>query len=235
MTAIWRWGLAAALVFWSGSLLLVPSYPKDIADRMLPARSLQGGGPVTIAFMGTSLTAGSFWPDSVAAAVSVCLARPVRALRFAQGGATSDWGRGQIGAVIAAAPDIVVMEFAINDADLRRGVSLAASADNHSAILTRLRQGLPEVRLVLMTTNPARGLRQLLRPRLPAYYGLYHRMAADKNVGLIDFTPRWLAVPDMAEGFPDGLHPTDAVAVAVVGPVMTAYLAGLLGSTCAPA
>ena len=232
MTAIWRWGFAVALIFCSGSLLVFPSYPKAIADRMLPAWPLQGDTPVTIAFMGTSLTAGSPWPDRVAAALSVCLARPVRALRFAQGGATSVWGRGQTAAVIAAAPDIVVVEFAINDADLRHGVSLAASADNHAAILDGLRQGVPEGFVVLMTTNPARGMRQLLRPRLPAYYGLYHRLAADKDVGLIDLTPRWLAVRNMAQSLPDGVHPTDAAALAVVGPVMTAYLARLLGGTC---
>ena len=167
MTAIWRWGIAAALIVWFGSMFVLSSYPKEAADRLLPAEPLPGNAPIAIAFMGTSLTAGSLWPDRAAEALAVCVARPVRALRFAQRGATSVWGIEQIEAVIAAAPDIVVMEFAINDADVRRGLSLAASADNHHAILTRLKQGLPEARVVLMTTNPALGLRRLLRPRLP--------------------------------------------------------------------
>ncbi len=233
MTAAWRWGLAAALIAWLGSMFVVPPYPNDISDRLLPAGPLHSGTPVTIAFMGTSLTAGSPWPDGVAEALAICVARPVRPLRFAQGGATSVWGGSQIETVIGAQPDIIVMEFAINDADLRRGLSLAASADTHRAILTRLQQGLPGVRIVLMTTNPALGLRRLLRPRLPAYYALYHRLAAKHNTGLIDLTPRWLALPNMAQALTDGLHPTDVAAISVVVPVVTAYLGGLLGRECA--
>lgn len=232
MTAIWRWGIAAALIVWFGSMFVLSSYPKEAADRLLPTESLPGNAPITIAFMGTSLTAGSIWPDRAAEALAICVARPVRALRFAQGGATSVWGIEKIEAVIAAAPDIVVMEFAINDADVRRGLSLAASADNHHTILTRLKQALPEARIVLMTTNPALGLRRLLRPRLPAYYALYRRLAVDHNTGMIDITPRWLAMPHMAQELTDGLHPTEAAALSVVVPVMISYLVGLFGGKC---
>lgn len=233
MRAVLRWGLAAALIVWLGSLFMMSSYLEQTTDRSLSAMALPGDAPVTIAFMGTSLTAGTPWPDRVAEALAICGPSPVRALRFAQGGATSVWGRGQTEAVIAANPDIVVVEFAINDADLRRGLSLSASAQNHHAMLTRLKHGLPEARIVLMTTNPVFGLRRVLRPRLPAYYALYHRLAADHDTGLIDLTPRWLAVPDMMQSLIDGLHPTDVAAISVVVPVATSYLAGLLGRGCA--
>ena len=233
MRTAWRWGLSAALIVWLGSLLVFSPYPKTISDRSLPAGTLQDAAPATIAFMGTSLTAGSPWPDRVAEALAKCVIHPVRPLRFAQGGATSVWGGLQIEAVIAAAPDIIMMEFAINDADLRRGLSLTESGDNHHAILTRLQQGLPGVRIVLMTTNPALGVRRLLRPRLPAYYALYHRLAAEHNTGLIDLTPRWLAKPHLAQELTDGIHPTDIAALSVVVPVVTAYLGGLLGGDCA--
>ena len=234
MTAVWRWGLAVAIIFWLCSIFLVLPYPKQVSDRLLPARPVQGIAPVTIAFLGTSLTAGSPWPDRVAEALAICLAHPVRALRFAQGGATSVWGVGQIEAVIAVDPYIIVIEFAINDADLRHGLSLAASASTHQAILTRLRQALPEARIVLMTTNPALGVRRLLRPRLPAYYGLYRQLADDHDTGLVDLTPRWLALPDLAQKLTDGLHPTDGAAVSVVVPVVPPYLAGILGGDCVP-
>jgi lysophospholipase L1-like esterase len=234
LTVVWRLGLAAALIVWLGSMLVFSSYPKDASDRLLPAETKQGNTPVTIAFMGTSLTAGSLWPEGVVEALAICVKHPVRALRFAKAGVTSVWGLSQTEALIGAHPDIVVMEFAVNDADFRRGLSLAASADNHHAILTRLKQGLPKARIVLMTTNPVLGLRRLLRPRLPAYYTLYHRLAIDQNTGLIDLTPRWLAVPDMAQELTDGLHPTAAAVMSVVVPVVTLYLAGLLGQNCSP-
>lgn len=232
MTATLRWGLAAALIVWLGSILVFSSYPKDASDRLLPAGSPHDDSPVTIAFMGTSLTSDAPWPDGVAEGLAACVMQPVRALRFAQGGATSAWGVTQIEAVIAAVPDIVVMEFAINDADLRRGISRAASRDNHHVILTGLQQGLSDARIVLMTTNPALGLRRLLRPRLPAYYALYYQLAADHDAGLIDLTPRWLASSGLAQDLTDGIHPTDAAATSVVVPVVTAYLAGLLGKNC---
>lgn len=234
MTAIWRWGLAVALIFWLCSIFLVLPYPKQASDRLLSARPLQGIAPVTIAFMGTSLTAGSPWPDRVAEALAICLTHPVRALRFAQGGATSVWGIGQIEAVIAADPHIIVIEFAINDADLRHGLSLAASAATHHAILTRLKQALPEARIVLMTTNPAFGVRRLLRPRLPAYYALYQRLAVDQDTGLVDLTARWLAAPDLAQKLTDGIHPTEGAVKSVVVPVVAPYLAAALGGGCAP-
>ena len=234
MTAVWRRGLAVALIIWFGTKLVFSPYSKVVSDRLLSADALRGKIPVVIAFMGTSLTAGSPWPDHVAGVLAVCVTHPVRALRFGQGGATSVWGLSQIEGVIAAGPDIVVMEFAINDADLRHGLSLSASEDNHHAMLTRLKQGLPKTRIVLMTTNPALGLRRLLRPRLPAYYALYHQLAAENNTGLIDLTPRWLAVPNMAQDLTDGLHPTDTAALSVVVPVVTSYLAGVLGRGCGP-
>ena len=233
MTAAWRWGLAAALIVWLGSMLVLSSYPKEAADRRRPAEPLSGNAPIAIAFMGTSLTAGSIWPDRVADALAICVARPVWALRFAQGGATSVWGVGQIETVIAADPDIIVIEFAINDADLRNGLLLATSADTHHAILTRLKQALPEARIVLMTTNPTLGVRQLLRPRLPAYYALYRQLAADHDTGLVDLTARWLALPDFAQKLTDGVHPTEAAAISVVVPVVAPYLAGVLGGSCA--
>lgn len=234
MTGAWRWGLAAALMIWLGSPFLFLSYPKEVSDRLLPAEDKQDHGPVAVAFVGTSLTADSPWPEGVVEALETCVKQPVRALRFAKGGATSVWGLSQTEAVIGAQPNIVVIEFAVNDADIRRGLSLAASADNHRTILTLLKQGLPEARIVLMTTNPVFGLRRLLRPRLPAYYDLYHQLAAGQNIGLIDLTPRWLTAPDIAQKLTDGLHPTAAAAMSVVVPAVTNFLAGLLGHACSP-
>ncbi len=232
MSAIWRWGAAAILIIGINSLSLVSSYPKVAADRWLPTADIQTGTLVTIAFMGTSLTAGDPWPDLVAERLQKCTHHPVRALRFAQGGATSVWGLTQVEAVIAAAPDMVLMEFAINDADLRRGLSLAGSRDAHRAILARVKQGLPKAQVVLLTTNPALGLRRLLRPRLPAYYALYHRLAVDHWTGLVDLTPRWLAMPDMVQALTDGLHPSPKATAEVVVPAITSYLARVLGDQC---
>ena len=231
MIAFRRWGLAVAVIAGLCSLFLVPPLPKA-ADRPLSPIALPDPALVKIVFMGTSLTAGYSWPDLVASRLQACLAASLHVLRMAEGGVTSVWGLARIEAVIAEAPDLVVVEFAINDSDLRLGLSLQQSRDNHRALLSRLKQALPEARIILMTTNPATGLRRLLRPRLASYYALYHDLAAEMDLGLIDLYPRWLALPQAAQALTDGVHPSTESAVAVIVPTVTAYLGGLLGKTC---
>ena len=233
MNGVFWWGLIVGLGIVLGSLLMFSSYPRVAADRPPLPFVLKDKAPLTIVFMGTSLTAASGgWPALVAQSLEACRPNSVQALRIARGGATSAWGVSQLETVIALAPDLVVLEFAINDADLRRGISLTASEANHRAIVTRLKLRLPEVPIILMTTNPAIGLRRLLRPRLPAYYALYHKLSLETGAGLIDLTPRWLTSPTLAQDLTDGIHPSPAAAASVVVPVVTAYLARLFGMDC---
>ncbi len=234
MNGTWRRGLAVVVIAGLGSLFLISSPPKGAADRPLLPLFIAANAPVTVIFIGTSLTAGDPWPDLVIERLRDCVAHPLRARQIAEGGVTSAWGLSQTQAVIAAVPDLVVLEFAINDADLRRGLSLSDSRDNHRTLLARLKQGLPKARIILMTTNPATGLRRLLRPRLAAYYAQYRTLAAEMDVGLIDLYPRWLALPRAAQGLTDGVHPAPDSAALVIVPVVTAYLGGLLGQTCTP-
>jgi len=194
--------------------------------------SVTGAPPLRLAVFGTSLTAGSHWPEATAAALERCLDRPVTLIRVARPGAGSAWGLAETARVAAAAPDIVLIEFAINDADLRDGIGLEASAANHRAILAALAQARPEARLVLMTMSPAERLRGLLRPGLARHYAAYRALAAETGAGLVDLYPRWRALPQAARGLADGLHPTDAAAQAVILPVLVPYLARLAGGAC---
>ena len=232
MKSLWRLGLVIALIAGAGSLYVLSPPQKAVADRQLPAVVLRKDGPVTIVFMGTSLTAGDPWPDRVTQQLETCLKHPLRAFRIAQGGATSAWGLDQVDVVIAKAPDLIVLEFAINDADLRRGLSTSESYETHRALIARLKQALPEAQVILMTTNPATGLRRLLRPRLAAYYALYRDLAAEMDLGLIDLYPRWLALPQAARGLKDGVHPSAESVAVIIVPTVTTYLGGLLGQTC---
>ena len=234
MSAFGRWGLVGAVIAGLCSLFLFSPASGKPGDRLLSPIDPTSAAPLTIVFMGTSLSARVPWPDLVIARLAECGAAPLRARRIAEGGVTSAWALSRIEAVIAAAPELVLLEFAINDADLRHGLSLGTSRDNHRVLISRLKQGLPEARIILMTTNPATGLRRLLRPRLAAYYALYRELAVELDVGLIDLYPRWLAVRNLTQSFTDGLHPTEAAALSVVAPVVTSYLARLLGKDCAP-
>ena len=151
----------------------------------------------------------------------------------ARPGATSRWGLAQVGRVAALEPDLVIVEFAINDADLADGLRLGRSVAVHHTLLGELAALAPEARVLLMTTNHARGPRGWARPRLGAHYAAYAALARRHGAGLLDLYPRWLARARGGEdGLADGLHPSDAAARAVVLPPLLAQLTAA-GADCA--
>jgi hypothetical protein len=224
--------LAAALI--SGILAWgIPGRaPPPPQDRPL-ARPLPAADPLRLTVFGTSLTAARGWPEDLAAALGRCLGREVVLARVAGPGMGSAWGLGQVAAVAATAPDLVLMEFAINDADLRDGLSLAESRDTHRRLVAALRAALPEAAVVLMTMSPAQGLRGLMRPWLGQHYAAYRDLAAGADLGLVDLYPRWLALPRPARGLArDGLHPDPQVAAGVIVPAVLDYLGRAAGTDC---
>lgn len=180
-----------------------------------------------IVVLGTSLSHREIWPTALAEALTACWGHPVPMTVIARPGAAVDWGLTQVAQVAGAQPDIVLVEFAINDADLRDGHSLGAARRLHGQLLTELQTALPEAAIVLMTMSPAHGLRGLMRPRLGAHYLQYRTLAETYDVGLIDLFPHWLALPRAARGLQaDGLHPDPQVAADLIAPKAAAVLTG---------
>ena len=213
-----------ALAVLAGLWLVWPADPGPAADRALP-RPLPEGALTIVAF-GTSLTAPpQSWPDRLGPALAICRGAPVRMHRVAGPGMGSDWGMGQTEAVAALSPDLILMEFVINDADLSDGVPVRHAAENHAKIVSNIAENAPSAQVALMTMSPAQGLRGWIRPWLPDHYRAYRRLAADLDLGLLDVYPRWLALPPAARGLDaDGLHPDPAIAETVILPTLLAYL-----------
>lgn len=225
-----RRGAAGLLVLVAAlaALFVARTFPADPRpqDRALPGGTAAATQALRVTVLGTSLTARYDWPARLGPALGGCLASPMQITVIAQAGAGSDWGLAQLAAVAATHPDIVLIEFAINDADLRDGQSLRDSAATHRRLIVALRQALPDARIALMTMSPAQGLRGWLRPRLAQYYALYRDLAAELDLGLVDLYPRWLALPPAARGLgADGLHPEAGVAAGVILPVLVPWLA----------
>lgn len=218
-------GLGAGLAW-----MLVPrtGIPETPADRPLPAFETAGEA-LRITVFGTSLTADYSWPDGLQEALATCLARPVEVTRIAQGGMGSGWGMGQVPAVISSAPDLVLIEFGINDADLRRATTLGASLRRHNRIIGTLREARPGAGILLMTMTPATGIKRLIRPRLPDYDMQIRSMAETLDAGLADLAPRWAAAGMPPE---DGVHPTDPAATEVILPVLTDLIPPALDAVC---
>lgn len=200
---------------------------RDVAP--LPASA----GPLTILVMGTSLSATASWPDAMAQAVAGCTGRTVHVTRLAAPGADVRWALGQLDRAAAAAPDIVLIEFSMNDADILDGIGTAEAALLTADLAGRLAAALPRTRLVLMTMNPVSGLaRTLQRPWLAAHYRDYRRLAERNDLGLLDLAPRWASLAGLSTALPDGLHPADSAATSVILPALVPYLGRIAGADC---
>ena len=189
-----------------------------------------------MAAVGTSLTQRGSWAETLARSMASCVEAAVTVERFAAAGRGSDWGVAQLDRIISARPTIVLVEFAINDADVLDGVSLSTSRKNHEEIVDRLRAADPAIAVFLVTTNPVHGPRGWVRPYLTEYYRLYRDIAQTKAVGLIDLYPVWrtaLAADDRDRLIPDGLHPTEAAFTRVALPVIRDRLSRLLAAPSA--
>lgn len=219
----------AAVAAWMALPLIGPAGQAP-QDRALPAFGA-AGDDLKIVALGTSLTASSRWPDDLEAELSRCLDQPVQVSRVAVPGKGSAWALSMLDRVRDIRPDLVIVEFAINDADLMGGVSLNRSRLQHDALLSGLRDLLPaQAGILLMTTNPVTGVvRRLQRPALGSYYRQYRDLAAEHGTGLADLWPRWQAALRHARLLPDGLHPGDAAASRMIVPVLEAMIVAAYG------
>jgi alpha-L-rhamnosidase/acyl-CoA thioesterase-1 len=116
-------------------------------------------------------------------------------------------------------PDVVFIEFGINDAYGPYYISLEDSRDNLEKMIGRLKSSNPEVEIILQTMNVVIDMPELnmseatKRPALTDYYDGYRQVAADMGLLLIDHYPNWrnLFESKGREVFikyvPDGIHP----------------------------
>ena len=128
--------------------------------------------------------------------------------RIAKSGATSRWGLEQKEQVVLAKPDVLLIEFAAVDANLRRFVSFSESERNHAEIIKTVHQAKPDAKIYLLALNPTWGLRGVwIRPSLDSYYELYRALAKTLGIGFIDVRPKWDRAA-IQSTVPDGLHLT---------------------------
>ena len=202
--------------------------PADIPlmERKAPATALR------IVALGTSLTQNGTWPEAIARGLNSCVGTPVEIFAIAKAGANSDWGLAQTERVNALLPDLVLVEFAVNDSDLFDGIGLNRSRENMRGIVAAIRTRRPDVQVVFMSTNPARGLRGWQRPLMQQYFDALRSVAAAERVGYFDGWSRWqndLGSSDL----PDGLHPTSGAEARVIVPALSAFIARSFDRDCA--
>lgn len=185
-------------------------------------------GEENISFLtfGTSLTLRGGWQEELSASLSACLDRPVDVEVVAAAGENSDWGVTQTAAVAALHPDIVMIEFAINDARLWGGVGREQARANLATMIAAIRAGNPQVRIILPSMNPASGMRGWMRPFLADYYADVKAEAEAQHGQYVDLYSRWLELPPqvLAAGMPDGVHPEPDLAAQIIVPALVSTL-----------
>lgn len=217
--------LAVAL-FGVVSILWRGPGPQDYAPRDIALAEPILANPLQLAVLGTSLSSHPRydWPAHLAEELTACLNRPVTVMPITRPGASVLWGQEQIGVLAEAAPDIVLIEFAANDADILEPPSRRAARVAHLALLTEIANLPSPPQVALMTMSPASGLRGVLRPFLAQHHADYTALAAETGVGLVDLNQRWRALPRIERGLEDGLHPDPDSAREIIVPALVAYL-----------
>lgn len=202
------------------ALLLIVVTAAPVAARQ--------GDAMKIVTLGTSLTARGGWQEPLRQALSACHDSEVTVVNLAKSGMASDWGVTQIDKVLAERPNVVLVEFAINDAALNRFLSLEESGANMEKIVARLKAGESRPAVYVMAMSPVSGLRGMIRPFLGQYEGLHAEIAHRLGVGFIDHRPGWaaLSADDVATAIADGAHPDPKTASRVMLPGLIRALAG---------
>lgn len=164
-----------------------------------------GPGPLRIAALGDSLTAGyGLRPnEAFPAALQHELAargHSVEMINFGISGDTTAGGVSRVSAVIRARPDGVILELGANDA--LRGFDPALAEANLDRIISMLRaEGIP---VMLTGMRAVMGMGKRYGEEFAA---IYPRLAAKHGLRLYPFFLEGVA-GDPSLNLPDGLHPT---------------------------
>ena len=202
------------------------------ANEPLPInvfKNLQAGKKQTVVVYGTSLSAGAEWTKALKSYFDKQFPELVTFVNSAQSGEHSDWGVTNLQKrVLAKNPDLVFIEFSVNDAATKHDISTEHSKANLNTMVTALRQQNAQMNIVLMTMNsgwdspdePSHKKYASDRPHLADYYAVYRQYAHEHSLPLVDNYPLWLKLQQTDEAkfhkwLPEGLHPIPEASRAV--------------------
>lgn len=190
---------------------------------------LRAGAALHIVFYGTSLTAGGGWTGPLSEKLEATFPGQLRFTNTAVGGKESVWGLANFEElVLAHRPDVLFMEFCVNDAVDRFHISADTAEANLEAMLGQLRQRFPDCEVILQLMNPVidrpaghDGARTLLAE----HQQRWRDVAARRGLRIIDHMPAWTALLESDEAkfrefVTDGLHPSRAGYEEVMLPVL---------------
>ena len=199
--------------------LVVAAFASAAAPPATPRfiTALHAGRPQHVVIYGTSLSKSGAWVLQLQATLDGRFPGLVKLTNSARGGQHSGWGATHVdAAVLALKPDVVFIEFAINDAVTRFDLTLDTVRRNVDTILDRIATALPGCEVILQIMNPAFGKAEgesAHRRNQDAYQQIYRDAARRRGLRLVDHSLAWnhlLATegePAVKKLIPDGVHP----------------------------
>jgi acyl-CoA thioesterase-1 len=204
---------------------------------------LQKGEPVALVTLGTSLTGGRWqwvtvmkeWLDKDFPGLAT-----IHNLGVGASASSFPAGKGGLDTVQQCAvlkPDVVFIEFAVNDSYLPYKISLEDSRRNLNTMVDAVLQANPVAEIVVQTTNPVLDMpdpenrHATNRPRLVEYAQAYREVARQRGLILVDNYPNWLKLlnsgrDEFLKRVPDGIHPQEPGYREVVLPELKRVLLG---------
>jgi len=197
-------------------------------------KNLESGKKQTVILYGTSLTINGEWSKAVKNYFDQQFPGLVTFVNGAQSGQESNWGVTNLQKrVLSRNPDLVFIEFSVNDAATKHDISLEKSEANLDTMVKALRQQNPQVDIVVLTMNPgwdspdepSHKKYASDRPHLAEYYAVYRKYAHDHDLPLVDIYPLWASLQQTNEAkfhkwLPEGLHPMPEASLTVTWPAI---------------
>lgn len=207
------------------SLCLMSTLPAADTSTLPIFENLKAGKPQTVVVYGTSLTAGGAWVASARKWFDAEYPGLVAFVNSGGSGMNSDWGVQKLQEkVLNHKPDLVFIEFAINDAHEKFKMPVQKGASNLDQIVRGIRESNPQAAIVLQVMNPVWDANERKssssRPEYLKYMENYRVYAREKNLPLLDHYVVWEKIqksePEKFKKYiPDGTHPTNEASVLV--------------------
>ena len=183
----------------------------------------------TIVAYGTSLTEGGSWVKDLADALEKKYPGLATVINSGGSGQWSRWGVANLEErVIVKKPDVVFIEFAVNDSVARFNGSVEEARQNLNIIINRILESNSKCEIILMTMTPADKHpvgHFSYRLNIADYYEMYREEAKKHQLMLIDHAPNWLALQASDKTLfdklvPDSIHPTAEGNAHIVTPLI---------------
>lgn len=177
-------------------------------------KKLEKGENQKIVVYGTSLSAAKDgWAAMLEDSLNVLYPGKAEVINSAQAAMWSTWGVENLRErVLEQKPDMVIIEFAMNDAYLPYATSIEAARLNLEYMIFRIRELYKDCSIVIQVMNMPIAEHKVQRPNIELYYQLYRKEAQKLKVTLIDHYDYWVPLLEKGEDkfleyVPDGIHP----------------------------